>query len=80
MHFAALVNTYKSAKRSSLYHCVFKRLHSATIVALKRNVTFILTATVHPELDFSLLIAKQPHHQMHTNLHVHQDIQHGLYT
>ena len=43
VHFAELINTYE---RSSFYLRVLKRLHSATIVALKRNVTFIMTCTV----------------------------------
>ena len=44
VHFAELVNTYI---RSSFYLRVLKRLHSATIVELKRNVTFIMTGTVY---------------------------------
>ena len=44
VHFTELVNTYI---RSSFYLRVLKRLHSATIVELKRNVTFIMTGTVY---------------------------------
>ena len=45
--FAALVNAYESVIKIIVF---YKTLHSATIVELKRNVTFIMTRTVDTKL------------------------------
>ena len=49
VHFAELVNTCICVRIIIILSLWFKKTASATILALKRNVTFIMTGTVYAE-------------------------------